>query len=89
MTEFGALGLAGSGVAINVITKVRAGEDWWPTLLYGFIFSALVVVLAAWRPRAGGALAAVFVLASVLRNGPALFTWVQQLPTTTPKGSTP
>ena len=69
MSNFGAMGLALTGVGVNTVRIVHDGRDPFPALLAGTMFTGVCIGAEAFRPKLGVTIAAVFLLGSLMVNG--------------------
>lgn len=76
MSNFSTVGVAGSGVAIVAINNVSKGEDPFPAILAGGLFTFGCVLVSGIDPGLGTALAAVFLIGALFTSGSAVLNFL-------------
>jgi len=79
MSNFSTAGVAAAGVAIVATNKVANGDDPFPSLLAGGLFTFGCILVSGINPGMGTALAAVFLLGALFSNGSAVLNFITKV----------
>jgi hypothetical protein len=78
-TGFSIISIAGTGVLINATYTVAHKHDPFPTILAGGLFMGACVLVGGARPEVGSALAAIYLLSTVITRGEYFIGFVEDL----------
>ena len=79
MSSFSTVGMCVGAVGVNTVYTIQHHHDPFPTILAGALFTGVCVVAGGFRPEIGTALAALFLLSSLLTRGTAFINWLTAL----------